>query len=209
MLEPPTPEDLVSVYWLADYFEVPQLKHDLERALAVEIHCDSMFCKYLGPAQELGVESVIATVVDAFAKDILYADDYVWGFEDDMSSSFLLAVLQKMTVSEKSSFLMSGLIADFFQTHSIDADTFRTLTDAERLPHIQPSTTWTFLKIESELIESSQSCSLSSLQERCINSLSGVFLEIDFTSGPITLQSISFQRLLISKAQQHIRREGR
>ncbi|GKY97353.1 hypothetical protein MPSEU_000693700 [Mayamaea pseudoterrestris] len=203
----PLPATHVSLYKLADYFEVPHLLRDLNLH---QIYDKRGFVwEYLIPAQAQGVQQVIDVALE-------YCAPLLWklGHRQDiklvtrnMTTPTLSILIQHPKENRKkleSDLQASRLLAAFCEEHEIDADTFSTLTDASVMQSISPCAAWPLLKKESELI--GRDTILTDLQRRCIKSLSENFVKLQFSDmEAIASQPLLFREAFFNAVQQHVR----
>ena len=194
--------DDVVFYWLADYFEVTQLRRQIERSLKAYMAVTTCW-EYLRPALELGVPRILDDAIECGATHITQFDDIHLGyFAEELDVPSLLVFLQKKGTTEVCSRKASEIVSAFLSYHEIDGEIFKKLTDASLLPHIDPSAAWELLEWEMELLDV-HSAVVSDLQERCISGLATKFTNIDSSdNGPLSLQSPAFVLALFRKCQQ-------
>lgn len=133
-------DNIMHLYWLADYFELPRLRLDLERKLdnLKESMTLSTCSSYISAATELGVQHAIDAGLE-FCKSNLN------NFEDDgddlkdlakgISTTFLQDML-KEDVDPKGRRKHSQLVAYFCASHSMDATTFQSLKAQSLCPSL-------------------------------------------------------------------------
>ena len=115
-------------------------------------------------------------------------------------------LLREKKATDDASRKGSELVAAFCQTHEVGIDTFRSLTDAALMPHIDKKSIWPLLERELELSDSAQP-TLSSLQARCIDVLARDFDAMEYgDASPLRLQSATFLYELMNKSNQNMRR---
>jgi hypothetical protein len=161
---------------------------------------------FLSSALELGIEVIVTECVQFCSKHLLKMEfDEKTIAEDDSSGkmyknsaavvtaanvAFLLRVFQAAEMTEERSRKASEFVAAFCNEHAVDANDFMSLTDSVVLPFIDARVVWSLLKKETELLGNHSSeidadgasnptnngQQLSSLQERCIDSLVHDFL---------------------------------
>ncbi|GKY91826.1 hypothetical protein MPSEU_000154200 [Mayamaea pseudoterrestris] len=200
-LRPLSKDVHVSLFWLGDYFKVPQLMRDLDQALAEDLNV-SWCCFYLEAARKLGVQHIINAVIKHCVLNFLDMSEQFWnGLAECFTASEVLSIIRRQPASKEHSLMASELVAAFCTENELDAEMFLSLTDESLLPTLDPDSTWCLLRKESELMIDS-SGALSNLQMRCITSLSKTFLYIDFEDvDEFQSQSPLFQRTLLTRAQ--------
>jgi hypothetical protein len=174
--------DFILLYWLADYFEAPQLCQDIDAGFETETFLNvSNSGTVMSRAVAYGVQHIVDTVMKFCLTHLLEYDQIAIGkLATALDAATLLNLLQNKDNSDDCSRKASEIVAAFCIAHEVDAETFATLTDADLLPCIDIKAIWPLLEKEREFI-ASEEFSVSSLQTRCIDVLAKDFSSLDTT----------------------------
>jgi hypothetical protein len=177
--------DDVGLYWLAQYFDVPQLRLHLEAELGNYI-LNNVGDEYISIAKELGVQPVLDFIFKAFAEQMgeySFYDFELEKYAKVMDTQDLLSVVRDMRNGSECSLNASRLVKAFCAFHFMDADTFSRVTDVAVMPVIHHNAVWPLLEMERELFgDSATTNSLTSFQTRCIAAVA--------QCGPSTFMSL-------------------
>jgi hypothetical protein len=192
---------IVELYWLADYFQVPHLCKQLQKAWKKNLNL-ARIPAYLACALEIGVQPLVDPVLTYICDCLLnFRGDQLLALAKRLDKPCLISLLQKTNWDQFHSRKASELVSAFCNEHSVDADEFQALTHSSLLPYIASIAAWSLLKKHSELLQVSEDV-LDDFQLRCIEAIAKDFASLDSSeSGPLHLQSLSskFLKALIIK----------
>jgi hypothetical protein len=128
--------------------------------------------KYYEQACVLQNKKVLGVLVDFCAKEFCEISHDEHAIVESAAPPFWIHVLKKCKVDAEMSLHASTLISHVCQKNELDLSTFRDITNETYIPRIHPTAALDLLQAEAGLVNYDELSNLTSLQERCIVSLS-------------------------------------
>ena len=191
----------VLLYQVAHYFAAWQIVRDLEVTfLKASEQNLAYFVEEVDRLIEwrLDMTAVLDILVVPCAKKLTELEDLTLRqLARVLTKDQLYDLLQEAT--DAASCKGSELVTAFFSKRQVDLETFRLLTDAALLPHIDKKSVWPLLERDRELFGPTQGA-FSSLEVRCIDALAQDFDPWDYgDDSPLRMQSPAFMFELLKK----------
>jgi hypothetical protein len=196
-----------ALHSLGQYFDIRMLRQEALAFVKKDLSWTNFFL-YYKLAHILQNVIVADAVGDFCANNVLS-----WNESIKLTYDYPLwtHVLRKCDKGEKTSHLLSRLIAHIVQqTGDLELSEFRNLTSANYIPYIHKAAALDLLDIEAKLLEHQDDGSeLTSLQERCISTLSRncqIFFDSEEAKGRLQAQGSKFlTALLLRSSEVHAR----
>ncbi|GKY99093.1 hypothetical protein MPSEU_000864800 [Mayamaea pseudoterrestris] len=166
-----TTESATGLHFLSLYFNIASLRFDTMSFIKNDL--SRRLCHiYYKHSCILHNKKVLGVVVDYCAKEFLMLKHPpatpIVGYAEPQ---FWIHVLRKYERSEQSSLHASWLLNHICQKNDLDLATFRSLTHEKYVPAIDPTVALDLLTMEAGLVNYSSLPKLTTLQDRCIKSL--------------------------------------
>lgn len=176
-----------ALHYLGEYFEMRRLRWEAKQFWRKDLSLQTCGT-YYEHASIFQDEKILQAVASVCADNALSMDSTA-SILKAARPEFWLEVLKLSTISDDFSLHVSNLTATICANNkNMGSDLFNQLTDARYLPNIPVSAAYQLIELEEDIVGTGSQ--LSSLQSRCIESLSNNWEDVNISDE----QTISFLR---------------